>query len=111
MGTGDFVVDDDKFKTGTDDTFNVATQDDDTVTGGGGDRQLDQATRGADKTDFIMEGSALDIAVFRLVRSRIHPHLYEILQCRGSFGICYSSKFVMFRIPSAFRLFHFETRL
>lgn len=73
LGTGDFVVDDDKFTKGTDDNFNVATQDDDGVSGGGGGghRQLDQVGNAGDKSEFIMEGSALDIAVFHLVRVKL----------------------------------------
>lgn len=64
VGTGDFVVDDDEFTEGTDDVYDVANQDDDSLNKGGGRnrRQLDQK-------DFDMEGSAIDIAVFNLVRT------------------------------------------
>ena len=70
VGTGDFTVDDDAFTRKNDDTVNSATQDDDGVGSGGGNRRLDesQASRGGDKSEFMMEGSALDIAVFQLVR-------------------------------------------
>jgi hypothetical protein len=70
VGTGDFTVDDDAFTRGTDDKANTATQqDDDGVGSGGGNRQLDQQQfMGKDKSEFMMEGSALDIAVFQLVR-------------------------------------------
>ena len=74
VGTGDFTVDDDAFTRKNDDTVNSPTQDDDGVSksgSGGGNRHLDQsqASKGGDKSEFIMEGSALDIAVFQLVRS------------------------------------------
>lgn len=72
VGTGDFTVDDDAFTIGTDDKSKTAnTQDDDGVSSGGsggGNRHLDQQqTKGTlDKSEFIVEGSALDIAVFQL---------------------------------------------
>lgn len=71
VGTGDFTVDDDAFTKGTDDKTKTTTQDDDGVSSGGsggGRRHLDQQklTGTAEKSEFIMEGSALDIAVFQL---------------------------------------------
>ena len=64
MGTEDFVVDDDEFKGGTDDTFDVATQVDDAINNNGGNRRRMDVD---DKSDYMVEGSALDIAVFHLV--------------------------------------------